>query len=170
MSDNKKAKKPLKERISDALINLMSQKEFSKITINEITDAAGVNRSTWFRNFASKGEALTFKIVQLWYRWSDEHQLDRAKYTVYNAKEFFNFVYEYRCFIKQVLDLGLQSTVYEAFCEVMKPQFSTGAAECYRSRLYSYGLFGLLGEWNNRGYSETPDEMVNYYNKMMGIA
>ena len=96
--------------------------------------------------------------------------IDGAKYTVYNAREFFNFVYEYRCFIKQVLDLGLQSTVYEAFCEVMKPQFSTGAAECYRSRLYSYGLFGLLGEWNNRGYSETPDEMVNYYNKMMGIA
>ena len=40
----------------------MKEKPFSKITINDISDAAGVNRSTWFRNFDTKNDALTFKL------------------------------------------------------------------------------------------------------------
>ena len=40
--------------MSDALLKLMKEKDYEEITINEIAALAGVNRSTWFRNFASK--------------------------------------------------------------------------------------------------------------------
>lgn len=45
----------LKLYISEALILLLEKKEFSEITIKEITKKAGVNRSTYYRNFKSKG-------------------------------------------------------------------------------------------------------------------
>ena len=64
----------LKECMADALINAMREKPFSKITINEITDQAGVNRSTWFRNFSDKNEAISFRLVRLWLRWADDHR------------------------------------------------------------------------------------------------
>ena len=63
----------LKECMADALLRAMKEKSFEKITVTEITEAAGVNRSTWFRNFESKDEALTFKLVLLWYQWAGEH-------------------------------------------------------------------------------------------------
>lgn len=36
----------LKECMADALLQVMKEKPFSKITVNEIADSAGVNRST----------------------------------------------------------------------------------------------------------------------------
>ena len=44
----------LKECLSDALIRLMREKPFDKISINEMSKEAGFNRSTWFRNFTNK--------------------------------------------------------------------------------------------------------------------
>ena len=36
----------LKECMADSLLQLMKEKSFAKITVNEISQAAGVNRST----------------------------------------------------------------------------------------------------------------------------
>ena len=159
----------LKECISDSLLKLMKDKEFSKITINEITDGANVNRSTWFRNYTTKNEALTFKLVQLWNRWADEHELlERHRYTIDNAKDFFLFNYENRQILSRICEAYLQSAIYDAFYQVMMPQFGADAEECYQSIFYSYGLFGLLDEWVRREFFETPEEMTRLFYKMMG--
>ncbi len=42
----------------------------------------------------------------------------------------------------------------------MMPQFGANTQECYESRFYSYGLFGLLDEWIKRGFNETPKQMA----------
>ena len=73
MARGNKTTEFLKECLSDALIQLMREKDFEKISIKEIADTAGVGRATWFRNYTSKNEALTFKFVQVWNRWADEH-------------------------------------------------------------------------------------------------
>ena len=48
----------LKECMADALIKLLAVKPIEKITVQEIVTYAGVGRTTWFRSFASKREAL----------------------------------------------------------------------------------------------------------------
>lgn len=52
----------LKETISDALIQLMEDTPIDKITIQEITELAGVGRMTYFRHFHSKTDVLVFKV------------------------------------------------------------------------------------------------------------
>lgn len=161
MSSNRKANTFLKECMSDALIKLMETKEFSKITIHEIAEAAGVNRSTWFRNFPDKETALTFKLVQLWSRWTREHGIHgHSKYTVENAHDFLCYCYHNRQLLSLIIESNQHTAIYEAFYQIMKPQFDNNATECYQSRFYSYGLFGLLGEWNRRNYQATPEEMT----------
>ena len=66
MGQNAKATDFLKECMADALIQKMQEKPFEKVTVNEIADLAGVNRSTWFRNFKTKNDALSFKIALLY--------------------------------------------------------------------------------------------------------
>lgn len=154
----------LKECLSDALIRLMREKPFDKISINEMAKEAGVNRSTWFRNFSSKSEVLTFKFVQLWNRWSDEHAIAvRSRFTLDNARDFFQFNYEIKHILQVVYSADMQSAVYDAFYQIMMPQYGANVKECYQARFYSYGLFGLLDEWVKRGFKESADEMVQIF-------
>ncbi len=158
----------LKECLSDALIRLMREKPFDKISINEMAEEAGVNRSTWFRNFSNKSEVLTFKFILLWNRWSDEHSLAvRSRFTPDNAEDFFQFNYEIKHILQVVYSADMQSAVYDAFYQIMMPPCGADATECYRARFYSYGLFGLLDEWVRRGFKESPDEMVRIFWRVM---
>lgn len=168
MGSNAKANEFLKECMSDALISLLSQKPFTKITADEIADAAGVHRSTWFRNFSSKSEAITYKLIRLWNRWADEHDmLIRDRYTVDNAFNFFQFNFEIRNLLELVYSAKLQSSLYDAFYKIMMPHLDVEAEERYSSKFFCYGLFGLLDEWIERGFCESPEEMTTLFQKII---
>ena len=158
----------LKECMSDALFQLMKDKPFTNITINEIADAAGVNRSTWFRNFSSKNDAITFKLIRLWNRWADEHKIiEHRRYVLDNAEDFFAFNYSIKGLLSEIYREELQACVYNAFYQVMMPQYGENPAECYEARFYSYGLFGFLDEWIKRGFYETSEQLAALFRKMM---
>ncbi len=158
---NAKTTEFLKECLADALIKLLKNKPIEKITVPEIAEKADVGRATFFRNFTSKTEVITFKFIKLWNYWAEEHNLiERSKFTLDNATDFFEFNYSIKEILETIYRRDLQSTVYDAFYKVMMPQFGANAQECYESRFYSYGLFGLLDEWIKRGFNETPEQMA----------
>lgn len=158
----------LKECMSDALIKLMQEKSIDKIAVTDITSLAGVGRSTWFRNFTTKSEALTFKLVRLWERWAEEHNIsDHQRINLSNSKDFFQFNYRIRDLLKMIYAAEMQSCIYDAFCIIMMPQYKASALECYQSRFYAYGIFGLLEEWVKRGFKEPPEEMVELFFNVM---
>lgn len=158
----------LKECMSDALIKLMKEKDLEKITVSEITELAGVGRATWFRNFSTKPEALTFKLVTLWNRWAEERSIKAwQRFNLENSRDFFIFNYNNRDLLKMLCSTGLQTCIYDAFCVIMKPQYNATLLERYQSRFYAHGVFGLLGEWVARDFRETPDEMVELFYRVM---
>lgn len=158
----------LKECMADAILQAMREKPFSKVTIHEITKIAGVNRSTWFRNFNDKNEAISFKLIRLWNRWADEHGIrERHRYTLDNAEDFFAFNFSIRGILSEIYREELQACVYNAFYQVMMPQYGADPAECYEARFYSYGLFGFLDEWIKRGFYETPEQITELFRRMM---
>ncbi len=158
---NAKTTEFLKECLADALIKLLKNKPIEKITVPEISETADVGRTTFFRNFTSKTEMITFKLIKLWGRWAEEHNLvERSKFTLDNAVDFFAFNNTIKELLVIIYHRDLQPAVYDAFYKVMMPQFGADANECYRSRFYSYGLFGLLDEWIKRGFNETPEQMA----------
>lgn len=147
--------------MADSLIKLMRKKPIEKITAAEITKNAGVGRATWFRNFTSKNEAITFKLIRLWERWADEHDLaERHYFTTDNAVSFFEFNYSIKKTINTIYGAGLQSAVYDAFYQVMMPPEAESAEDGYKCRFYSYGLFGLLDEWVRRDFRESAADMA----------
>lgn len=156
--------------MADALVRLMQVKEFSKITVNEISATAGVNRSTWFRNFSSKNDALIFRLVLLWNRWADERGLkENPRYTIDNSPDFFLFCYQNRSFLGALYSAGLETVLYESFHRIIMPQYEADADEYYQGRFYSYGLFGMLDEWLKRDFKESPEDMTRLFYKIMNI-
>lgn len=158
----------LKECMADALIQLLSVKSMEKITIDEITTMAGVGRSTWFRNFKTKNEAITFKLIQLWKKWENEQVSENVvRYTPDNADTFFEFAYSIRKILLTIYNEGLKSCAYEAYCSVVLPSYNTNPPDCYGTKFYAYGLFGMLDEWVKRSFKETPAEMVDIFYRVI---
>ncbi len=165
---NAKTTEFLKECLADALVKLLKNKPIEKITVPEIVETADVGRTTFFRNFSSKNEVITFKLIKIWEHWADEHNItERHKFTLDNAKEFFEFNYSIKDLLLLLYQRNLQPMVYDAFYKVMMPQYGANAQECYESRFYSYGLFGLLDEWVKRGFFESPEQMAENINKIV---
>ena len=87
MARRNKSTEFLKECIADSLLKLMEEKTLSQITALEITNTAGVGRATFFRHFSSKEDVLTFKLLLLWERWAQEHELiDISKFSFNSFK------------------------------------------------------------------------------------
>ncbi len=150
----------LKECLADALIQLLETRPIAKITVPEIAKLAGVGRTTYFRNFDSKEEMLSFKLILMWERWAEEHKTKKRSYSPDDALSFFRFNYGIRSLLTLMYSRGLQSSLYRAFNTYLTPPDIADPLECYRSSFYSYGLFGLLDEWIVRGFCETPEEMA----------
>lgn len=55
----------IKEYMVEALLLLMEEKSFEKITIGEITDKAGVNRSSYYRHFNMKEDLLRWYFYKI---------------------------------------------------------------------------------------------------------
>ena len=128
----------LKECMADSLIELLKCYPIEKISINMIAEKAGVGRATWFRHFNSKNEALTFKLVTLWYSWTDARGLNRStKYTADNALDFFEFSLKTKEIYALIYKNNLQSVIYDAFYQIVIPQHRDDPIECYKSRFIS---------------------------------
>ena len=155
----------LKECLADALIQLLETKPLGKITVPEIAAVAGVGRTTYFRNFGSKAELLSYKLVVLWERWAEENGVEKRRhYSPDNALTFFQFNYSIRPLLALLYRRGLQSALYDSFQSYMMPQQGATPLDCYRIGFYSYGLFGLLEAWILRDFSESPEQMVSFVN------
>ena len=167
MGANPKTTAFLKECLADALIEILETKPIEKITIPEIAGLAGVGRTTYFRNYSSKEEMLSFKLIVLWERWADEHHVQiKRRYSTENALTFFQFNYSIRSLLALLYRRSLQSALYGAFLIYMMPPHDAEPLACYQSSFYSYGLFGLLDAWINRGFLETPEQMAELGRKI----
>ena len=120
------------------------------------------------KQLSKNNVALTFKLIQLWHRWADEHGMkERYRYTLDNAETFFLFNDSIKDILTEIYRADLQSCVYDAFYQVRMPQYGADSTECYKARFYSYGLFGLLDEWIKRGFYETPEKMARLINEII---
>ena len=57
---------------------------------------------------------------------------------------------------------ALQACVYDAFYQIMKPQYGDDPVECCEARFYSY----VLDEWIKRGFYETPEQLTALFREV----
>ena len=151
----------LKECMADAIIKLLRTKPLEKITVPEIVELAGVGRTTWFRCFNSKYEALTFKLMRMWTKWAIEGNyvaLDRPLTDI--QTEFYEFNYQNKDLFLTLYKRNMSGIVYDAFTQVMYPKDKENEHYHYKSRFYAGGICGILDEWIKGGFKETPQELT----------
>lgn len=150
----------LKLCLSEALVQLMEEKPFNSITIDEIAAEAGVGRATYFRNFKSKDELLSFKMDMLLKKWYAKHlkntsAVDGLKFLLefyYSNKDFFIPIY------KDEKGAEIMSTLDKQFF----PQIYNEENN-YQEMFYIGGINGVFEKWFKCGFKETPEEMIRVF-------
>lgn len=167
MGQREQTKEHLKECMADALASLLKQKPLRDITIDEITAQAGVGRMTYFRNFHSKKELITYKLIRLWAHYTEENKLkERHRFSYDNALHFFQYNREISDFLRTIYAAGLEDALFDSFSAIMLPPNSDDVQEWYRERFYSYALFGILDGWIRRDFAESAEEMAEITQNM----
>lgn len=158
----------IKDCMADALEKLMQERPIKDISIDEITNLAGVGRVTYFRNFNSKYEVIAYKHIKEWKEWRDEHELTPS--TTFNPdKNYYFWQYHYDNREKIVRRFRDRDDCMHIFSIVMKevfvPEVGNEYEDSYKIAFFSYGVIGLLQKWLENDFRETPEEMVKITSK-----
>ena len=170
MRGHERLKEQSRKMIEDALLELMGEKEFARITISEIAKRADVARRTFYRLYRKKEDVLSGYLEKLCLDYKERYGA-LSRYDVLRiSMEFFEFWYGHREVLLLLHRRGLDEMVYgeigRSSLDVVRNRMAGGmgkgmgkAEELEYFAVYSAGGFAnLLRRWVDEGMRGTPEE------------
>lgn len=153
----------LREDIGSAILDLMREKPLDKITVDEISERANVGRATFYRQFGSREEAISYKLYRDWIHF-EEAQGIRFEDT--SPKEFSKAFFEFIYSLRETNALLIANSRRHCISDAMRLAFENinnqaNKKEYYHDHFRAYGLAGLIEGWIDADYDLTIDEMAD---------
>lgn len=178
------------KRMDDALLSLLLEKEFEYITIKEVCDRAGVNRSTFYLHYENTVDLLEETVSMLHARFQESVAFGGKGLPIREdtpLKELFlvtdrwllpylEFVREnkhiYKAIHSQMEVLGGERAYRQFFETVFSPILSRYGVErekhAYIMGFYRYGLTAVLMKWVDSGCRESPEYIAGIIKQCVG--
>ena len=150
--------------MAEALLLLMRDTPYANITVGDITQKAGVNRSTYYRHFNTKEAIIRFYYDSIM-RESNEAflRLNSTDFRLY-IRTRFETLYAHR---EDLLNLH-RSGLSRLLMDVLKERFhfdelekSSATDEQFRISYHLGGLYNNMLLWFNHGMAESPELMTD---------
>jgi len=149
--------------ICTALLTLMAQTPFDKITTTAIINRSGISRAAFYRNYDSKADVLKDIVFHLWLQLNEvlNNPLFYKHPKPWIEKAFANVQND--SIYSEVLKKGmLPIELFLDDLRLLDLAKDTSIASYYGKLGTIYALWGILTEWCRRGMKETPEEMAKY--------
>ena len=146
--------------MADALLILMREKDYADIAIGEITSKAGVNRSTFYRNFSSKDEIIKHYFNQIihTHRASlSEKQTSIESYLLDMFTHYYGYKNELLLIHRAKVSYIMLETFNETFSVI---RADTTLESRYATHYHTGGIYNTFLLWFENGMTETPVEMT----------
>ena len=147
------------EHITDALLELLQSKTIDQISISELCDAAGVGRASFYRNYECKEDILKMYIRKIFYRWMEEHDVSDSRPIEEQISGIFAHFMNYRDFYNLLHEKGLIYLLKDIILGIWGPKLEYSNIEAYATAFVSYGLWGWIEVWFDRGMQESAEEI-----------
>lgn len=159
----------MREAIATALISMLDEVSYTSISVRELARRAHVSRSSFYRCFGSKDDALLY-YAQLAYarRFADDSwaraDAGRGSSAAFMRKRF-DFVREHARYFRTLLQNGLLDQAFECLDLSMADILSEGAASSspYARALFAGGSASVIKCWIQRDFRESEDELVELF-------
>lgn len=167
-----------KKMLTEALIGLMSQDNYSEITITKICEKADLSRRTFYRLYKTKDDVLREYISSLASDLIEMIKKGKPKHYHEAAMVYFSFWQEHIDFLKllkknMLLDelYNISMKVAPSIFRIVKPTIKTDEKLLEFALSYSIGgLNGMLIHWVNDDMTFSPKEMTDILKQTIDIA
>lgn len=159
-----------KQQIADALILLAEEKDYGKITVQDIARKAGINRQTFYYHFADKEQLLDWVYLHgsLKYLTAEDLSLDnweeKARQMLEAMRARGDFYQKTVTETPDVLVREFSKILNRLFRKLFEDVDAEGILsdqdKTFYGRFFSYGCSGVLLEWITKGFPETPLEIA----------
>ena len=130
-----------KEAISNSLMQLLKEKEYFKITIQDIVDRAKVSRMAFYRNFNDKDEIIKYYLDNI------TDNFIKSSKIIYDPNNFSTYIIKLFTHLENNKDIGI--LLYKA----------NSQSEEYHSAFLSGGLYNIYYYWIKNNCKETPKQL-----------
>lgn len=164
-----------KEYITTALLNLMKEKPFSKITIEEIAKRADLVRRTFYGHFKTKEDILEYYIESIIEEYLNKLYEIRELNQIRMVELYFELWLEHIELINLLKknNLLILVKIFERYIPIIDDKFHiyhcmnlSDRSLKYASLFYSGAMWNLLDSWIAGGMIETPKEMSEIFEEM----
>ena len=171
-------------RMDEAFLALLEEKDFAYITVKEICERAGTNRSTFYLHYETVNDLLAEsaryiidKLIEnmpqdtaeffekLQTRPLEELQLITPEYLT----PYLNFVKEYsrifRASVEQASILGLNDAYlalnHHVFTPILNRFHVSPSEQKYLMPFYIHGLMGIINEWVKEDCKDSVEHIIS---------
>ncbi|MGT2911689.1 TetR/AcrR family transcriptional regulator C-terminal domain-containing protein [Streptococcus cameli] len=170
-------KQRTRQQLHLALVALLEKKQFTEITTLQLTNTAGISRSSFYTHYRDKYEMIDDYQQSLFHKieYIFEKSTNSAQETFL---EIFEFLHREELFaallsengtseIQQFLRNKVKLMISEMpFSKASHPNFSPIERE-YWSVFLSHAFFGVCQTWIARGKKETPKQITDFLIKIL---
>ena len=153
------------EHMTDTVLRLLREKPLNDISISEIVENAEVGRTSFYRNFESKEEIVKRQIKKLLDDWEREYKASEKESNAALYGSLFNHLKEHSDFYLLLKERGLMHLLLEVYLEKWGPKPNYPNEWAYATAFLSYGTYGWIEEWINRGMQESAETMAELLSK-----
>lgn len=167
MDKRKMANQQVKDKLLSALIMLMQNKEWSKISITELIGVSGVARASYYRNFKSLEDLMGYGLEQFSQNYhegnpsptDDFHSRESMEYKFRFYMENADIILAFYQAKAPITLLGVITDCVIDSCGDM-PLNSISKYELY---YYSGAFYNMVLSWLERGAKESPEAMADEF-------
>jgi len=169
-----------RDRLGDALVELLLQKPFDDITVQDVLDRAGVSRSTFYTHYRDKNDLFLSDVEDFFESMATcLSKLGDKSERVAPVQELFAHIREMRPFYNALVESGRVHDVMELgqehFARGIEQRFNemprARAIPRDRRGAIAHGLagslFALLGWWIQHQMPLPPEEMDKLFHRLV---
>ncbi len=158
--NNEEQKQFFQRCLYDALMQLMQEKKFDKISIGELCDRAGVSRMTYYRSYNNKEDILLQHLDECFAEYMKDLQVQDF-YGV--ALSFFQFWQgKERAFLIAVVRSDLSAQLMDKFYGYLDRIIPQTDVPPFVKSFLAGGLYKMLMDWMKKGADTPPEEMAAF--------
>ncbi len=167
-----------RDTLGDALVELMQEKAFDEITVQEVLDRAGVGRSTFYAHYRDKEDLFLSDVedfLGMMATLLTRHGVRVER--VAPVAELFGHIADVREFVAALVASGKMQDVLELgqgfFARSIEERLLLARVEMEPVQLKAHAhalagaLFSLLDWWVDRGMVEKPEVMDALFHRMV---
>lgn len=162
--------------MDEALISLLKKKDFEFITVKEICEKAGVNRSTFYLHYENMGDILAEATEMINKRFREGYKKQLIDIRTDNAEDAFlitpEYIEPYLNFVKENKEVfklihekphlfnnrkAFEKMYSEIFSHILDKFGVDDARKPYIFDFYSQGVLAIVMKWVDRGCKESVD-------------